>query len=414
MMNKKEIVLDSGIKLVMINTDKFKTVDVRVFFEESLSGNNITCDNLLLKLLSTKTNRYPTRKEFKNYLQDLYDMKITSLVSSYGETLSFSMGVNSLNKKYTLNNENLLEKQFEVLKEILYNPYIVGDAFEENYFREIKNDYKESLIDSQNYKEVVVKRKVNDILGENNKIFELTEGYLDELNKLENKDVFNKYKLMNNMCKCIIVVGEINFDEVESYINSYLPVNGQRNENVYIHKNLLKKYDDHSFDSKFSQSSIGVLFDLDIYLNDQLYYPACVFVEMFNYYLFKIVREEYNFCYSIYAVYFASKGLCYLQSNIEAKNYEMTLKLINDIINDLRSNIDLKVFDICKNKVINSLKREGDSSLKITTREYLRSIYDIKENDVAISVVEKVNEDEIKKVANRIEKKFSVIVKEGN
>ena len=58
-----------------------------------------------------------------------------------------------------------------------------------------------------------------------------------------------------------------------------------------------------------------------------------------------------------------SRGLCYLQSNIESKNYEMTLKLINDIINDLRNSVDKKVLDICKNKVINSIKKEEDSSL---------------------------------------------------
>ena len=43
-MDRKEIVLDNGTKLVMINTDKFKTVTVNLFFEDISNDFNITCD----------------------------------------------------------------------------------------------------------------------------------------------------------------------------------------------------------------------------------------------------------------------------------------------------------------------------------------------------------------------------------
>ena len=413
-MNKKELILNNGVKLLMINTDKFKTVDVRVFYEDKIDSFTITCNNLLLKLLTTKTFNYPSRKSFKMYLQELYDMKIKPFVASYGETFSFSIGINALNKAYTLNNENLLEKQFEVLKEILYFPLIKDDRFDDEYYKEMKNDYKESLVDSLNYKEVVVKNKVNEILGEDNKLFELTEGYLNRLEELSNEDVFKAYKDMNFKCKKIVVIGNIDFNEVEKYVNSYLTVNNSRTNSKYIHVNDKKKYEDFAFDSKFSQSSIGVLFDLDVYFNSELYYPTLVFMEMFNYYLFKIVREEHNFCYSIYASYLSSRGLCFLQSNIESKNYEMTLKLIDEIITDLRNSIDLKILDICKNKVINGLKKEEDSPLKLVTREYFKDLYNLKDNEEAIAILNEVSEENVKEVANLIEKKFSVILKEGN
>ena len=89
--NQKEVILGNGVKLLMINTNKFKTVDVRVFYEDNLDSFNITSDNLLLKLLTTKTKKYSTRKSFKTYLQDLYDMKITPVVASYGEVFSYSI-----------------------------------------------------------------------------------------------------------------------------------------------------------------------------------------------------------------------------------------------------------------------------------------------------------------------------------
>lgn len=413
-MNKKEIVLDNGIKLLMINTDKFKTVNVTLFFEDELNDFNVTCDNLLSKLLIAKTKKHPSRKEFKSYLKELYDMKIISIKDNPGETFCFSLNVDSLNKKYTLNNENLLEKQFEVLNEVLYSPFIINNEFDSSYFKEVKSEYKQSLINNENYKEYLVNKKVNKILGKNNKQVVLSGGYVDELEKITNKDVYNKYMELNSLCKEIIVCGEIDFDEVISYVNKHFNFSSNRNDYKYLYKNEMKKYEDYSFDSKFSQSSIAILYDLDVYISDKLYYPTLIFNEMFNYYLFKIIREEHNFCYSIYSSFMSSRGLCYLQSNIEAKNYEKTQELVNEIIDDLRNNIDEKILDISKNKVINNVRKEVDNPLKTITREYNRELYNLEDLEGIINSLNNVTSNDIKEVANKLDKKFSVILKEGN
>ena len=69
-MDRREIVLDSGVKLLMINTNKFKTVNVTLFFEDELNDFNVTCDNLLTKLLVAKTGKHTSRKDFKTYLNN--------------------------------------------------------------------------------------------------------------------------------------------------------------------------------------------------------------------------------------------------------------------------------------------------------------------------------------------------------
>lgn len=413
-MNKKEIVLDSGVKLVMINTKKFKTVNVTLFFEDMLNDFNVTCDNLLSILLTTKTMKHSSRKEFKSYLKDLYDMKVKILKSNPGEVYNFSVNIDSLNKKYAINNENLLEKQFEVLNEVLYSPFLGNEGFDDNYFNEIKNEYKEGLIDKENNKEYIVSKKVNEILGKDNKLYVLSGGYLEVLNTISNKDVYDKYLKLNSLCKEIIVVGEVDFDEVERYVSKYLNFSSNRNKLNYIYKNEYKKYDDFVYESKFNQSAIALLFDLDVYVGDELYYPTHVFVEMFNYYLFKIVREEYNFCYFIYCAYLSSRGLCYLQSNIEAKNYDMTLKLVDGILEKLRGPIDSKVLDICKEKIVNGFKKEVDSPVKISIKEHERGMYGLKGIDAVVDICNGVTASKINDVANKISKKFNVILKEGN
>ena len=221
-MDRKEIVLDSGVKLLMINTNKFKTVNVTLFFEDELNDFNVTCDNLLTRLLVAKTSKHPSRKEFKSYLKELYDMKINSIKDNPGETFCFSLNVDSLNRKYTLNNENLLEKQFEVLNEVLYYPCVNGNKFEDSYFKEVKSEYKQGLVNNENYKEYLVNKKINKILGKDNKQFVMTSGYVDELSNISNKDAYDKYLKLNSLCKKIIVCGEIDFEEVIERFDVYI------------------------------------------------------------------------------------------------------------------------------------------------------------------------------------------------
>lgn len=408
-MNSKEIVLNNGMKVVMINTNKFKTVNVGIVFEDELSDKNITCDNLLVKLLTTKTNKHPSIKEFKDYLKDLYGTSISCVNNLMGETFSFCLYSNCINKKFALHKENLLEMQFQVLNEVLENT-IYSD---EKYFKEMKNDYRLNLLDKNNYKEYAILKEANKALGKDNKLIVMGEGYLSELDKITINDVSKKYNDLKEMATKIVVVGEFDEDEVLEYIDKYLSFSMSRAKHNYYCINEQKKYDDLVVDSKFSQSSIACIYDLDIRIGDELYYPALLFVELFNYYLFKIVREEYNFCYSIYTIYYGSKGLCLLQSNIEEKNYAKTLEVIDEILNDLRNKIDDKVLKICKDKIISKLEKGEDNPLKIMSSNYIDNIYELGSVSEQISNVNNVNRESIMQVAKMLNKKFNIILKEG-
>ena len=71
-MNKKEIILDNGMKLVLVNTNKFKTVNVGVTFEDKMSDKDITCDRLLIKLVDNTS--YEIRLPSYDFGQKLVDL----------------------------------------------------------------------------------------------------------------------------------------------------------------------------------------------------------------------------------------------------------------------------------------------------------------------------------------------------
>ena len=91
----------------------------------------------------------------------------------------------------------------------------------------------------------------------------------------------------------------------------------------------------------------------------------------------------------------------------------MTLKLIDEILEGMKKNIDEKVFNISMDKVINAFRKEVDSPTKIITKEHQRDVYKLNGLDETIQMLSKVSISEVKEVANMIEKKFSVILKEA-
>jgi predicted Zn-dependent peptidase len=52
--------------------------------------------------------------------------------------------------------------------------------------------------------------------------------------------------------------------------------------------------------------------------------------------------------------------------------------------------------------------------MKMMTREYFKQVYSLKDNDEIVEIINNVNCDKINEVAKRFQKKFSVILKEGN
>ena len=63
--------------------------------------------------------------------------------------------------------EELAELESKPLIDYEYWKQVFEENFDNDYFKEMKNDYKESLVDAENYKEVVVKKKVNGIFNQN-------------------------------------------------------------------------------------------------------------------------------------------------------------------------------------------------------------------------------------------------------
>ena len=129
--------------LHLINTDKFKTITVEVNFRNKLNDDT-TIRNLLKMVLLDSNNKYKTEKSLVKATEELYDLKLISSASRIGTNSNLSFKLRFLNEKYTeegMNNESIL-----FLLDLIFNPYIVDNSFNNEVVNKCKEKLKKIII----------------------------------------------------------------------------------------------------------------------------------------------------------------------------------------------------------------------------------------------------------------------------
>ncbi|MDD6879725.1 MAG: hypothetical protein PUD59_05870, partial [bacterium] len=119
-------------KLHLIKTKKFKTISIKIIFSNKAKKEEITIKNFLSDILTFSTKEYKTRKELQIKQQDLYAMDIFSSCYRLGKLYNMDISASFLNDRYT--EKGNFEECIKLLKEIIFNPNVENNMFDENSF----------------------------------------------------------------------------------------------------------------------------------------------------------------------------------------------------------------------------------------------------------------------------------------
>ncbi len=88
--------------LHIINTDKFKTVSIKINFKRKCVKDEITIRSLLSYLLLESNKLYKNRRLLEIKTEELYNLKYTSYNTISGNYNIMTFGATFLNEKYHL------------------------------------------------------------------------------------------------------------------------------------------------------------------------------------------------------------------------------------------------------------------------------------------------------------------------
>ncbi len=325
-----------GVKLLCVNSDKFKTNCVRVDFCLPIDQ-DFAALNVLSSFMSHTSKKYDSVKKFNSEVEGLYGADFDVAMACMGEIVKIRFAVELPDDRFSLDGTSIAESAVDFLIEIIKNPNAENGEMEKvNTQREIRFTL-ENIEAEKNDKRAYALSRLRQLMCN-------TEGYGVDREKLEQDvralDGKKLYKAYENMLKSSTIVitacGSLDKAMLESKFKAFAEGIDNREiaslECIFIEKADEVRYFKETMD--ISQAKLVMGLRSGMTNADDDYFAYRVMTDIFGggtySRLFANVREKMSLCYYCNARLLRDKGIIFIQSGIEIDNYE---KARDEILN---------------------------------------------------------------------------------
>lgn len=366
-MNYKKQEIKEGIALHSIDTDKFKTNLLAVFITTPITKENVTKTAMIPAILRRGSFNMTTSEQISIQLEKMYGSSFDCGIEKIGDNQVIKFYLESLNDTYIpKENENILQKSIETILEIVFNPLIEKGCFKSEYV----NSEKENLIQviegkRDNKAQYALERCVEEMY-EDLPYGLYKYGYVEDLNQINEENLYNHYQDLVSKCKIdIFVSGNIKDQDIIEAI--------QENENIkklqpreaeYISNSEKEKKES---EEKEIQESMNIsqgklVIGMDVKENEkQTKYVALLYNAILGgtptSKLFQNVREKESLAYTASSSYSKQKNNIFIRCGIEIDNYQKAIDIIKQQLQDIKDgNITEEEIESAKTNIIATIK----------------------------------------------------------
>lgn len=412
-MKYNEIDIKEGIKLHTIKTDKFKTNLVAVFLTTKLSRGNVTKNALISMILRRGCKKMPTQEEISKEMEEMYGASFDCGLDKTGDNQVLKFYIESINDNFLpKQGENILEKSIKNILEIIFNPYTENDSFKNEYIEQEKNNLKQRIEGKiDNKARYAMDRCIEEMYKD--KPFGLYKfGYIDDLESINGKNLYQYYKELINSCKLdIFVSGNIN-EKVENIVKQDENIIKllDRNAEYTVPKLESKQEKQEEIVTESMDVTQGkLLLGLDVNIDDEkLKYDTLIYNSILggsaNSKMFQNVREKAHLAYVASSSYLRYKSNIFVNCGIEIGNYEKALELIRKQIDDMKKGkFTDKDIEDAKTGIIANIKTIADEQDTELTYYFGQ---ELSQNKTSVEEYEEkinnVSKEDIINIANRV------------
>lgn len=406
----KTIYKMKGYTLHLIPSQKFKTMTVSLRLQSPLTKETTTLRTLLTFVLIAATKKYPSTKEISSYLDDNYGARLSTNVSTKGQSQIMNIYTSFVNEKFLPQKESLLVHQIQLLNDLFFDPYIQNDAFDETIVLQKKKELKERLQVNKDDKFSYSLDKLFEYMGHNQTLGIPSTGYEKDIESITAKDLYHYLqKCIQEDEKHLYIVGDIDESVVEIF-DKYLKF--PENQHHYTSSYCFKTQKDEVLEviekQDLTQSKLNIGYQIDCDFISNKHYAMTVFNALFGGFsqsrLFKNVREEHSLCYYVSSSYDAFNGIMIVNAGIDAKDYDKARQLIDEQLHDIQNgHVEDEEIQVAKMMLQNALRKTNDEAGSMITLLYNRDITGKKEtNDEYIQKLLSVTKEDIIEVSKNI------------
>lgn len=399
-----------GLRVHMIPTDKYKTNTFVFRFKAPLNEETVTERALLPYVLQSATEKLPSVIRLRQYLEELYGSSLAVDVSKKGEDHIISIYVDIANETYLQDAPPLFEKALSMLSDIVLHPATEGSGFLSSIVESEKRALVQRIEATYDDKMRYANERLIEEMCKVEPYRLSANGQKERVVSITNETLYRYYqKVLAEDEMDLYIIGDIDEDAVD-LVGKYFSITPRtaKHKNVILHKRnnegqeIVEK-------QELKQSKLNIGYRTYITYRDEDYFALQLFNGLFGGFshskLFVNVREKNSLAYYAASRFESHKGLLFVMSGIEAKNYEKAVEIIKEQMKAMQ-NGDFSEEEIHQTKSViqNQILEAID-----TPRGFVEMLYHgvIAERTRPIEEwltgIERVTKEKIVKVANNIE-----------
>lgn len=325
----------------MIQTDRFKTITIRIVLREEVKKENITKRNLLSSMLTDSSLNYPTKRDITRKAEDLYSVQVAIHSNRSGKYQNLNVGMTLLQEKYT--EKGMLEESIAFLSEVLFHPNIKDGAFDEKSFDYIKQTARKKIEDMKEQTESYSIVRMLECMNENSPLSLRNYGYLEDLESITKESLAEYYyELMKHASYDIYVLGNFDFDEMEKLLRKYFEIETFKKERKSAALEAMKprKKPNKVVEAMpLNQSKLSVGCTVDELDDFEKNYVWNIYTIMLgaspDSKFFQNIREKHSVAYYVSASMRKLDHIMVLKAGIDKENFEKTVSLMEIEMKDM-------------------------------------------------------------------------------
>lgn len=407
--------IKNGIKIHFIQTNKFKTNLFAIFLSLPLERNSVTTNTLIPATLMRGTSKLKTQEDISIELENMYGAVLDAGVEKIGDNHVLKFYLETLNDNYLPAHENLWQRAAELLIDVVFNPLTENGGLKKEYVNSEKNTIRRLIEGKIDNKDMYSYTRCLEEMYKNKPYGLYKYGYIEDLESINEKNLYEDYKKILNEAKIdIFVSGNFENEQVINIIE----------ENINI-KNLKQREDKHIINTEetekkekveintiqeskdVTQGKLVIGLDIDFNKPDAKY-AMCIYNvilgESATSKMFQNVREKAGLAYTARTTYIRQKNNIFIKAGIEIENYEKALDIIKKQLEDMRNGefTDEEIENAKKYMIagIKNVRDEQDSEITYYIGQELSGR--LLSFDEYIDKINNVTRQQIEQIANKI------------
>ncbi|MGC4375697.1 pitrilysin family protein [Fictibacillus sp. Mic-4] len=401
-----------GMRIHSVETKKYKTNTIVLQLKNLIKEDSVTKRALLPNVMQSGTEKYPSSKQLRGALDDLYGATLNVDLSKKGNYQIISFRMDIANEKFLSDQSKLLDQGIALLADVLLRPVTENGAFKEDIVSKEKRSLKQQIESIYDDKMRYANKRLIEEMFKGDPYHLNVYGNENEVDQITPQDLYAYYQeVLANDEFDFYVVGDISHDEIVNKAKQFFVFNEKRAAGQSIEKNEaveVTKVNEVIEEQDVQQGKLHMgLRTYTTYADpDYLALQVCngIFGGFSHSKLFINVREKHSLAYYAASRFESHKGSIFVMSGIETANYEKTVSIIKEQLEDMR-NGNITDDEMAKTKAMikNQILETVDDAAGLVEVLYHQIISGYERSiEEWINGIDRVTKDEVVEVAKKI------------